>query len=139
MQFILRLLARVRSYKQLLTAANFDELRAHPSPFVTQQIPRIQSTSFGYNPRIYKAINHLLGYAQIKKLETATREQKLAECDKKKGGQDIKKTKAQRQLAEEASKENQTPPPLSTYSPLFHEHELWLLTSSRSRQVVFRR
>lgn len=109
LQFILRLSARLRRYKQLLNEAHLESLHTHLSPFVTQQIPRIHLAPFGYNPRIHKVINNLLGYARIKKLETIVREQELVDQEQRRTEGTLRQTKAQRQLAAEAAKRGQTP------------------------------
>ncbi|KAL6316402.1 hypothetical protein AAG906_018105 [Vitis piasezkii] len=109
LQFILRLSARLRRYKQLLNEAHLESLHTHLSPFIIQQIPRIHLAPFGYNPRIHKVINNLLGYARIKKLETIVREQELVDQEQRRTEGTLRQTKAQRQLAAEAAKRGQTP------------------------------
>ena len=104
LQFTLMLSAQLRSYKQLLNEAHLESLHTHLSPFVIQQIPRIHLAPFGYNPRIHKVINNLLGYARIKKLETIVREQELVDQEQRRTEGMLRQTKAQRQFAAEAAK-----------------------------------
>ena len=108
-KFFLRLSATKQEHKFLLLSNHLDELYTHLVSFVVRQIPQIQSASYGYYPRIHKVINDLPDYALIKKLKAAAMEKKNVEQENKRAEGIWRQTKAQRQLAEETVKRNQTP------------------------------
>ena len=94
--FVLRLSATKQEHKFLLLSNPLDELYTHSISFVIQQIPHIQSASYGYNPRIHKVINDLPDYALIKNLKAAAMEKKNVEQENKRAEGIWRQTKAQR-------------------------------------------